>query len=104
MTKGELEKLGWKFESFWNNRAFHELSKGSKYPMFEHDGWGIMDPYKKEFSLIYCNMTDEEITSYTSIVDRIEVIENHPKDYSLYEYQIAKQKLLNFITKMKERA
>ena len=60
MNNKRLEELGWKFDDFWNNRAFYSLSKDSHFAIFEHDGWGLMDPFAKEFELIYCDLTDEE--------------------------------------------
>ena len=59
MTKELLEELGWKFDDFWNNRAFYSLSKESKFSIFEHDGWGLLNPFNKDFELIYCDLTDK---------------------------------------------
>ena len=57
MTKELLEELGWKFDDFWNNRAFYSLSKESKFSIFEHDGWGLLNPFNKDFELIYCDLS-----------------------------------------------
>ena len=72
MTKELLEELGWKFDDFWNNRAFYSLSKESKFPIFEHDGWGLLNPFNKDFELIYCDLTDKEIKEYTDLVKSYE--------------------------------
>ena len=64
MTYKELENLGWKCTDNWNNRDLFTLVDGKLdgFSLFEHNGdFGIMDPYRKDFSLIYCNMTDDEV-------------------------------------------
>lgn len=103
MAKELLEELGWKFDDFWNNRAFYSLSKESKFSIFEHDGWGLLNPFNKDFELIYCNLTDEEIKEYTDLVKSYEDCMNHPKDNSLYTYLVAVEKLTEFVKKMKDR-
>ena len=103
MTKELLEKLGWKFDDFWNNRAFYSLSKESKFSIFEHDGWGLLNPFNKDFELIYCDLTDEEIKEYTDLVKSYEDCMRHPKDNSLYAYLVAVEKLTEFVKKMKDR-
>lgn len=103
MTKELLEELGWKFDDFWNNRAFYSLSKESKFSIFEHDGWGLLNPFNKDFELIYCNLTDKEIKEYTDLVKSYEDCMRHPKDNSLYTYLVAVEKLTEFVKKMKDR-
>jgi len=103
MTKELLEELGWKFDDFWNNRAFYSLSKESKFSIFEHDGWGLLNPFNKDFELIYCNLTDEEIKEYTDLAKSYEDCMRHPKDNSLYAYLVAVEKLTEFVKKMKDR-
>ena len=103
MTKELLEELGWKFDDFWNNRAFYSLSKESKFSIFEHDGWGLLNPFNKDFELIYCDLTDEEIKEYTDLVKSYEDCMKHPKDNSLYVYLVAVEKLTEFVKKMKDR-
>ena len=103
MTKELLEELGWKFDDFWNNRAFYSLSKESKFSIFEHDGWGLLNPFNKEFELIYCDLTDKEIKDYTDLVKSYEDCMRHPKDNSLYAYLVAVEKLKEFVKKMKDR-
>ena len=103
MTKELLEELGWKFDDFWNNRAFYSLSKESKFSIFEHDGWGLLNPFNKDFELIYCDLTDKEIKEYTDLVKSYEDCTKHPKDNSLYTYLVAVEKLTEFVKKMKDR-
>jgi hypothetical protein len=103
MTKELLEELGWKFDDFWNNRAFYSLSKESKFSIFEHDRWGLLNPFNKDFELIYCDLTDEEIKEYTDLVKSYENCMRHPKDNSLYAYLVAVEKLTEFVKKMKDR-
>lgn len=103
MTKELLEELGWKFDDFWNNRAFYSLSKESKFSIFEHDGWGLLNPFNKDFELIYCDLTDKEIKEYTDLVKSYEDCMRHPKDNSLYTYLVAVEKLTEFVKKMKDR-
>ena len=103
MTKELLEELGWKFDDFWNNRAFYSLSKESKFSIFEHDGWGLLNPFNKGFELIYCDLTDGEIKEYTDLVKSYEDCMRHPKDNSLYAYLVAVEKLTEFVKKMKDR-
>ena len=103
MSKELLEELGWKFDDFWNNRAFYSLSKESKFSIFEHDGWGLLNPFNKDFELIYCDLTDEEIKEYTDLVKSYENCMRHPKDNSLYAYLVAVEKLTGFVKKMKDR-
>ena len=102
MTKELLEELGWKFDDFWNNRAFYSLSKESKFSIFEHDGWGLLNPFNKDFELIYCDLTDKEIKEYTDLVKSYEDCMKHPKDNSLYTYLVAVEKLTEFVKKMKD--
>lgn len=103
MAKELLEELGWKFDDFWNNRAFYSLSKESKFSIFEHDGWGLLNPFNKDFELIYCDLTDKEIKEYTDLVKSYEDCMKHPKDNSLYTYLVAVEKLTEFVKKMKDR-
>lgn len=103
MAKELLEELGWKFDDFWNNRAFYTLSKESKFSIFEHDGWGLLNPFNKDFELIYCDLTDKEIKEYTDLVKSYEDCMKHPKDNSLYTYLVAVEKLTEFVKKMKDR-
>ncbi len=106
MTREKLEELGWKFDSFWNNRALFTKKdeKLDGFVLFEHNGnWGIMDPYSKEFKLIYCNMSDDEIEQYIDYVNSFENIMDHPKDYTFYEYICIEANVREFITKMIER-
>ena len=103
MIKELLEELGWKFDDFWNNRAFYSLSKESKFSIFEHDGWGLLNPFNKDFELIYCDLIDEEIREYTDLVKSYEDCMRHPKDNSLYAYLVAVEKLTEFVKKMKDR-
>ena len=88
---------------FWNNRAFYSLSKESKFSIFEHDGWGLLNPFNKDFELIYCDLTDKEIKEYTDLVKSYEDCMKHPKDNSLYTYLVAVEKLTEFVQKMKDR-
>lgn len=103
MTKELLEELGWKFDDFWNNRAFYSLSKESKFSIFEHDGWGLLNPFNKDFELIYCDLTDKEIKEYRDLVKSYEDCMKHPKDNSLYTYLVAVEKITEFVKKMKDR-
>lgn len=103
MAKELLEELGWKFDDFQNNRAFYSLSKESKFSIFEHDGWGLLNPFNKDFELIYCDLTDKEIKEYTDLVKSYEDCMRHPKDNSLYTYLVAVEKLTEFVKKMKDR-
>lgn len=109
MTKERLEELGWKFDDFWNDRAFYSLSKDSHFAIFEYDGWGLLEPrfhmesFVKEFELIYCDLTDEEIEKYTELVKSYEDIVKHPKDNSLYDYSTAVENINDFIKEMKKR-
>ena len=103
MAKELLEELGWKFDDFWNNRAFYSLSKESKFSIFEHDDWGLLNPFNKDFELIYCDLTDKEIKEYTDLVKSYEDCMKHPKDNSLYTYLVAVEKLTEFVKKMKDR-
>ena len=103
MTNEKLKELGCNFDEFWNNRAFYSLSKESKFAIYEHGGWGIMDPFATEFKLIYCDLTDEEIEKYTKLVKSYEDIVRHPKDNSLYNYATSVEKLNDFINEMKKR-
>lgn len=103
MTKELLEELGWEFDDFWNNRAFYSLSKESKFSIFEHDGWGLLNPFNKDFELIYCDLTDKEIKEYTDLVKSYEDCMKHPKDHSLYTYLVVVEKLTEFVKKMKDR-
>ena len=103
MAKELLEELGWKFDDFWNNRAFYSLSKESKFSIFEHDGWGLLNPFNKDFELIYCDLTDKEIKEYTDLVKSYEDCMKHPKDNSLYTYLVVVEKLTEFVKKMKDR-
>lgn len=106
MTKERLEELGWQFDDFWNNRAMFSMrdAKLTGFAIFEHDGdWGIMDPYNKSFSLIYCNMSDNDINEFTKIVKTFEDIVNNPKEHSFFEYLCVENDSKYFVKNMKER-
>ena len=104
MNNKRLEELGWKYDSMWNNRMFYSLSEESKYAIFEHDGFGILHPYNKNFELIYCDLTDDEIVKYTEMVKTIENIVNHPKNNSLYDYCVAEKAIVDFVKEMQDRS
>ena len=104
MTIDKLTELGWKQDGDWNNRIFFALSKDSKYSIFEHDGFGLLHPYNKNFELIYCDLTDEEIEKYTEMVKTIENIVNNPKDNSLYDYCVAEKNIVDFVKEMQDRS
>jgi len=106
MTKEQLEKLGWQFDEFWNNRAMFSKKdcKLDGFAIFVHDGdWGIMDPYNEEFELIYCNMTDEEIKQYVDYVNLYEELIEHPNDHTFFEYLSLKENIREFVKNMKMR-
>lgn len=106
MNKEQLEKLGWQFDEFWNNRALFSKKdyKLDGFAIFEHDGdWGIMDPYNEEFTLIYCNMTDEEIKQYIDYVNTYEDLMEHPKDHTFFEYLNLEEIFHEFVKNMKIR-
>lgn len=106
MTKEQLEKYGWQFDDFWNNRAMFSKKDTilEGFTIFEHNGdWGIMNPYTKEFELIYCNMSDEEIEQYIDYINNFENIMIHPKDYTFYEYLCIEANIRKFVKNMKEK-
>ena len=107
MTKEKLEELGWQFDDFWNNRAL--FSKKDRilngFAIFEHSGdWGIMDPYANGFELIYCNMSDDEITQYVNYVNIFEEINKNPKEHNFYEYICNKKNMKDFVKNMKDKS
>ena len=107
MTKKQLECYGWKFDDYWNNRALFSKKDGklTNFAIFEHNGdWGILDPYDKTFSLIYCNMSDDEITEYIGYVNLYEELVEHPKDHTFYEYLCLEIEIKDFIKNMKDRS
>ena len=63
----------------------------------------MLNPFNKDFELIYCDLTDEEIKEYTDLVKSYEDCMKHPKDNSLYTYLVAVEKLTGFVKKMKDR-
>ena len=106
MTKERLEELGWQFDDFWANRAMFSKKDGKLdcFAIFEHNGdWGIMDPYNKEFSLIYCNMSDDEIKQYIGYVNLYEELVEHPKDHTFFEYLCLEVEIRDFVKNMKEK-
>lgn len=106
MTKEQLEQFGWQFDDFWNNRAMFSKkdSKLDGFTIFEHNGdWGIMNPYNKEFELIYCQMTDDEIKQYIDYINSFEYIMEHPKDFTLFEYLCIEDNIRKFVRNMKEK-
>ena len=107
MTKEKLEELGWQFDDFWANRALFSKkdTKLEGFTIFEHNGdWGIMDPYAKEFKLIYCNMSDDEIIQYINYINSFEEMCEYLKDHTFYEYLCFEKNIKEFIVNMKERA
>ena len=107
MTQERLEELGWQFDDFWANRALFSKkdTKLEGFAIFEHNGdWGIMDPYAKEFALIYCQMTDDEIEQYIDYINRFENVMDHPKDYTFYEYLCMEANMRKFVKNMKEKS
>ena len=106
MTKERLEELGWQFDDFWANRALFSKknSKLNGFAIFEHNGdWGIMDPYTKEFSLIYCNMTDKMVEKYINFVNQFEECYSNPSNVILKDYIELEKDIKKFIEKMKKR-
>ena len=104
MTREELENLGWKLIDIWNNREIFSLSDDSKFALVEHNGdYGILDPYKKDFSIIYCDMTDEEIMSFTKKAKIIDDVFAHPKDHTVYEYITAETEMRDLVNKLKKK-
>jgi len=106
MTKERLEELGWQFDDFWANRALFSKknSKLNGFAIFEHNGdWGIMDPYTKEFSLIYCNMTDKMVEKYINFVNQFEECYSNPSNVTLKDYIELEKDIKKFIEKMKKR-
>lgn len=100
----KIEKLGWTYSSLWNNRTLYTLGKESDYTIFEHNGeWGIIDPFNKELSLIYCNMSEKEIVSFTELVRTLNNIYKNPKDFTFYDFCVSLEGVKNFINKMNER-
>ena len=80
-------------------------SKLEGFAIFEHNGdWGIMNPYVKNFELIYCQMTDDEIEQYIDYVNSFEKIMDHPKDYTFFEYLCIETNIKEFVENMKDRA
>ena len=106
MTKEKLEELGWQFDDFWANRAMFSKKNGklNGFAIFEHNGdWGIMDPYNKGYSLIYCNMSDNEIEQYIDYVNIYEDLIECPKDHTFFEYLNLEKNLHEFVKNMKEK-
>lgn len=106
MTTERLEELGWKFDDYYINRAFYSKKNGTLkgFALFEHDGdWGIMNPYRKDFSLIYCNMTDKMIEQYINYVNEYEELTLHPKDHTFAEYLKLEINIKKFVEKMNKR-
>jgi len=63
-----------------------------------------MDPYSKEFKLIYCNMSDDEIEQYIDYVNSFENIMEHPKDYTFFEYLCIEADIRKFVKNMKDKS
>lgn len=103
MIKDKVIELGWQSEGYYCNRELFSLSKDSKFSIFEHNEWGILDPFSKDLNLIYCDLTDEELINYTSLVKTYDDIISNPKDHTLYSYQEATKDIYNFIKKLKEK-
>lgn len=104
ITIEKIEKLGWSYNSVWNNRSLYTLNKNSKYALFEHNGeWGITDPFKKELSLIYCDLSETEIEQYTELIKMLNNIYENPKNHSFYDFCITIENITEFISKMNER-
>ena len=104
MTAEKIKKLGWIYNSLWNNRNLYTLSKESEYIIFEHNGeWGITDPFNKELSLIYCDLSENEIEQYTELIKMLNNIYKNPKNHSFYDFRITIENIKNFINKMNER-
>ena len=104
MIDEKIKELGWSYDSIWNNRSIYKLNKESEYPIFEHNGeWGIVTPYISECSLIYCDLSTEELEQYTELVKTIEEIIEKPKDYTFYDFCMLFENVKDFINKMRER-
>ena len=63
-----------------------------------------MDPYSKGFELIYCNMSDDEITQYINYVNTFEEIHKNPKEHTFYEYLCVKKNMQDFVKNMKDKS
>ncbi len=104
MTIKKLKELGWNSAGCWNNRDFYSFSEESKFSIFEHNGeYGIQDPYKNNLSLIYCNMTDDEIIKFTDLVKLCEDIWSKPKEYTFFQFLETEKSVRSFIKEMNEK-
>lgn len=100
----KIKELGWSYDSIWNNRSIYKLNKESEYFIFEHNGeWGIIDPFNKELSFIYCDLSENEIEQYTELIKMLNNIYENPKNHSFYDFCITMENIKNFINKMNER-
>lgn len=103
MTLEKLEQIGWKQDGWWNNRMMFSMSRDSRFAIFEHNGeFGVMDPFTNEFSLIYCNLSDENIEKFSELVKKYDDMEIHPDDYKFSEYLEVKNKINEFLTKARK--
>ena len=97
-----LEKLGWKFDTIWNNRAMFCIGD---YSIFSHNGdIGIVDPIDESFHLIYCDLTESELSNYTELVKKLVDIDKYPDKYTYSEVLKCKSILKNFIQEMDKRS
>ena len=104
MISDKVKELGWKRVGTWANRDVYSLSEKSKFSIFEHNGdWGLQDPYRKDFSLIYCNMSNDDICKFTGIVKLFDDMFDNPKAYTLYQYIETEILMQDFIKEMKEK-
>ena len=100
----EVKELGWNLDGYWANRGLYSISEKSKFQLIEHNGdWGIIDPYNKDFSPIYCDMSLNDIKKFTELVKLFEDMFDKPKEYTLFQYLETEISMQDFIKEMKEK-
>ena len=108
MTYNEAQQLlastGWTSDYWWNNREFFNHPEAPRQWVFLHqDDIGIDDPYSTEISLIYCDMTADELREYTRLCKAMWQCEANPEQTTIAEYREVRKEHKGFVQAMRRK-
>lgn len=99
-----LASTGWTSDYWWNNREFFNHPEAPRQWVFLHqDDIGIDDPYSTEISLIYCNMTADELREYTRLCKAMWQCEANPEQTTIAKYREVRKEHKGFVQAMRRK-
>ena len=92
-----MESLGWKFCSWAVDKTVYRLNTEHLFTVFECD---CKIGFMAKASVIYCNMTADELKEYTRLCRRIDACETSRDETKPGERQKAKREYKEFVERM----